>query len=462
VAQHLEPGRVADVLTTLFDKSFLQSLSVDESVWFDQHFMPVVCPVFYAETLADLALIPREPALAEREVKKIADKFPQMHGYPCASHLTMVVGDLIGEIAPMDGRVPIPGGRHVKSGERRGIVFDQSPEAVAFNRWQQGEFLELERLYASGFRRALATLNLTSQRDILRSFGIDQKIVKSLADAKAFASGTATGNAKDFARLRVAVTIFDVPEHLHEPILRRWHETRCPPLSEFAPYADYALTVELFFQIALANPNLISAERPSNRMDIAYLFYLPFSQVFVSSDKLHSKCAPLFLREDQQFVWGIDLKADLGRMNAHYLTLPESERERGVMTFAHLPPKTGDFLTAQIYDRFGKHWREGAYEVALDDHTNKALAEELRALTESTERIPVPDDPDDPSLDMRALARSVYKRKGSWWQLPKDYPDDPPNRGLADLPPAHARSPILQTAPVARTTSRLLHRQPGL
>jgi hypothetical protein len=70
------------VLTTLFDKSFLQSLSVDESVWFDQHFMPVVCPVFYVETLADLAKQPTERGLAENEVRNIAAKFPKMRGYP--------------------------------------------------------------------------------------------------------------------------------------------------------------------------------------------------------------------------------------------------------------------------------------------------------------------------------------------------------------------------------------------
>jgi hypothetical protein len=162
-------------------------------------------------------------------------------------------------------------------------------------------------------------------------------------------------------------------------------------------------------------------------MDIAYLFYLPFSQIFVSSDKLHRKCAPLFLRDDQQFVWGIDLKADLARMNAHYLTLPESERERGVMAFAHLPPKTGDFLTVQIYDRFGKHWREGSYEVSLGDDARKALADDILSLTESTETIPVPDNPDDPIFHMRTLARSVHKRKGSWWQLPKDYPEPTPD-----------------------------------
>jgi hypothetical protein len=314
----------------LFDKSFLQSLSVDESVWFDQHFMPVVCPVFYAETLADLALTPCDPLFAEREVRKIADKFPQMSGYPCVSHITMAVGDLLGEAVPMDGRVPIPGGRYVKSGKRRALIFDESPEALAFIRWQRGEFLTLEHSYASGFRRALAELDLTGQRDTLRSFGIDQKVVTSLAAAKAIATGIVTGDDKRFERLRVAVTLFNVPQNLHEPISRRWHDSGCPALPEFAPYAAYALTVELFFQMALTNPNLISAERPSNRMDIAYLYYLPFSQVFVSSDKLHRKCAPLFLPEDQEFVWGINLNADLGRMNDHYLTLPESERERGV------------------------------------------------------------------------------------------------------------------------------------
>jgi hypothetical protein len=84
----------------------------------------------------------------------------------------------------------------------------------------------------------------------------------------------------------------------------------------------------------------ISTERPSNRMDIAYLFYLPFSQVFISGDRLHRRCAPLFLRANQEFVWGPDLKEDLRRMNAHYLTLPETVRDQGIMNFAGAPPTT--------------------------------------------------------------------------------------------------------------------------
>ena len=69
-------------------------------------------------------------------------------------------------------------------------------------------------------------------------------------------------------------------------------------------------TCLVFFQVALG-AGLIGGERPSNRTDIAYLFYLPFSMVFVSSDDLHRRTAPLFMRPDQAFVWGIDLKPAL-------------------------------------------------------------------------------------------------------------------------------------------------------
>jgi hypothetical protein len=411
------------VITALFDKSFLQSLSVDESVWFDRHFAPVVCPVFYAETLADLAKEPTEKGPAEKLVRDIAAKFPEMSGYPSASHLNMAVSDLLRPTVPMDGRVPLGGGRYVRSGKRQGTVFDETPEAFAFSRWQRGEFLELERLYASGFRCAVANLDLREQRETLRQFGIDGRVVTSLDDAKAIASGIVTGDDKRFERLRVAVRMFNVPQRIHEQILRRWDDAGRPTLPEFAPYTAYALTVQLFFQMAIAG-DLISPDRPSNRMDIAYLFYLPFCRVFISGDKLHRRCAPLFMRSDQEFLWAPDLKADLARLNAYYLRLSEAERDRGLMQFAHIPPKSDDFLTARLYDRFANGWRYEDDEVKLrDPEAEKALVDELNAFIDSKDVIPDPDGLDDPSYNSSALSRRIHKRKGIWWQLPKDMPE---------------------------------------
>ena len=73
--------------------------------------------------------------------------------------------------------------------------------------------------------------------------------------------------------------------------------------------------------------------------------------MFVSSDKLHRRTAGLFMRSDQEFVWGPDLKADLKRINGHYLSLPEEQRDGGVMGLAKHPPVDGDFLTTSVWRR---------------------------------------------------------------------------------------------------------------
>jgi hypothetical protein len=86
---------------TLFDKSFLQSLSVDESVWFAHFFMPVVCPLFYVETLADLEKAVREGRTPEQEVGIIAAKFPDASAAPCANHAILAVNELLGMHVPM-------------------------------------------------------------------------------------------------------------------------------------------------------------------------------------------------------------------------------------------------------------------------------------------------------------------------------------------------------------------------
>ena len=125
----------------------------------------------------------------------------------------------------------------------------------------------------------------------MQSLGFTPKACRTLQDAKAIASALVAGTNQPYARLALAIQFFHIPQQLHAPIIQAWQHSGKRTLAEFAPYAAYALTVEIFFQVALG-AGLIG-ERPSNRTDIAYLFYLPFSMVFVSQDDLHRKCACL-------------------------------------------------------------------------------------------------------------------------------------------------------------------------
>ena len=114
--------------------------------------------------------------------------------------------------------------------------------------------------------------------------------------------------------MKFGLALLSVPEPRILEILDRWEKAGSPPIWEFAPYFRHVYGVDLFFNLAMA-ADLISRVRPAgkadNKVDIAYLYYLPFCMVFVSNDKLHKRVVPLFLRDDQSFIVGDDLKADL-------------------------------------------------------------------------------------------------------------------------------------------------------
>lgn len=122
-------------------------------------------------------------------------------------------------------------------------------------------------------------------------------------------------------------------------------------LTDFAPYTAYCLLVDVFFHIAI-DKRLIAPDRPSNRVDMAYLYYLPFAMMFVSNDKLHRRTVPLFLNDQQRFVVGEDLKRDLGALDAYYSGRPEDERKQGLFRLAVYPPEDESFLTTRIWREF--------------------------------------------------------------------------------------------------------------
>lgn len=408
----------------LFDKSFLQSLSVDESVWFDHFFLPVVSPLFFVETLADLAKQrPGGSRSPEDEVRVIADKTPVLSGAPCVHHAQLCIANLLGQEAPHVGQIPVAGGRPVRgAGGKPGVVFENSPEAEAFARWQRGRFHEVEHGIASSWRAMLSELNLPDVAQRMRSLGITPRTCKSVEEAYGIAAALVHSRNEPEQQVGLLFAFVQVPQHLRAPIVHRWSQAGFPPLAEYASYAAHVLKIEIFFQIALA-ANLISAERPSNRVDIAYLFYLPFCHVFVSGDKLHRRCAPVFLRKEQDFVWAPELKGDLARINHELMATTESQREAGLHKLAPRPPGDPSNLVVSLWQ---KHvpgsGREDVDRLPMSPEAERKLVEHLNSFAKA------PTDPDVagvPSDELQSVSieRLVPARKGSWWLIPKHVAD---------------------------------------
>ena len=409
----------------LFDKSFLQSLSTDEAVWFDNFFSPMTSPLFYIETLADLWKKPRQGKTAEDEVGIIAAKTPQLHGGPCYFHREMCIQDLLGNHVPMNGQIPVAGIRRVFRDGKEGAIAEISEEAKAFERWQRGDFYDVERVHARRWRAQVESVDLTAIEMSMKKIGVSAKTCKSVEAALKFADEAVAGLTKTSARFEGILGVLEIPHELRPYVKDRWKRKGKPPLRVFAPYASHILRVELFFRVALG-ANLVASTRPSHKVDMAYFFYLPFCMFFVSGDKLHRQCASLFLRPNQQFVWGPELKADLGALNAYFSALPEETRQQGIYKFASRLPEESQGIIRKLFECHTPHLLKPTASLdpkKINHAAHKKILEDMKkwdsAPSEGISR--------GGELETLIVKRSVSRTRGSWVQLGPEVVDIPQN-----------------------------------
>ena len=405
----------------IFDKSTLQSLNADEAMWLDNFFSTNITPPFFIETLADLEKQVQKGRTPEQVVGNLAYKTPDRHSHPNVHHMDLLETELFGwDKIAMDGRCNIAGGRPVKLKDSAGIMIRETREEEALHRWQRHEFLEIERGIAKKWRRALSDVNYDEAYKFFQKWFPEGKRPRALQDIR----GLLTENIDrrdQGASLEFGMTLLGFPPHARERIFARWREAGRPAVGEFAPYFRHVFSVELFFYLAIA-ADLISRGRASNKVDLAYLYYLPFCNVFTSGDDLHARVAPLFLRQDQSFVSGIELKADLERVDQHFSSLPEEVKKTGVIRFAGDPPTGSSFKVTQFWNKYVPRWRERQAEsrVPLPEPLQRAL----RQLVERIENEALPVDPATPitfaTADYVHMQRRVLTGKGKWRLFPPE------------------------------------------
>src|SRR6266568_6714366 len=169
----------------IFDKSALQGFSVDESMMLDTFFLTNITPVFFIEALADLQKPDKKGRTPEQAVMKdLAAKTPDQLN-PNVFHRTLLEQDLLGNPIAMTGQIPLAGG--VAKPDGLGgvtLVFQESPEAEMVRRWQNGEFAEAERRYASSWRAGLLAISFTEKIDAAKWLLPSNQSITDLASVK--------------------------------------------------------------------------------------------------------------------------------------------------------------------------------------------------------------------------------------------------------------------------------------
>jgi len=339
-------------------------------------------------------------------------------------HHTICVYDLLGQHTPLDGRIPLANMRSVINKGKRGAIADVSPEAQAFMRWHRGQFLDIERMHARNWRARVERTDLSVIERHMKSLGVNAKTCKSLAAALRFADAGVSGLTKSPGRFDSVLELLEIPYEVRPRIKDRWKHGK-PPFTVFAPYVAHVLRVQLFFMAALG-ANLIASTRPSHSVDIAYLFYLPFCSLFVSTDRLHRTCASLFMRRDQEFIWGDDLKTDLRALNEHYLSLSDEVKSQGIYKFARTLPDESNGIVRALYQRHAKGLLEPPGEInpdKLDPDAHKKIVDQIEGWKSAPPAAPQASEGGYDELESVVIERSITRKRGSWFQVGPEIKD---------------------------------------
>jgi hypothetical protein len=370
----------------LIDKSAFQQLTAREAEWLFHHFRVNFPPVFFAEVIADLTKRKPTTASAEGDVQMLARKIVSHSINTNAESFRLVRSELhnSGPI-PMKGVTIDERAERVASDDgRKGVFIDQAPTQDMIARWADGDFSQLERDNARVWRDGISKFKL---EEVFRGLKrpTTQKF-KTHAEVANFVDKEILAPGRDFALMTGAATAYGVEGHVIRGMIQAWKRVGRPPLASFLPYTRFCLRLEVYFLTGLAHQ--VISTRDSNRIDMEYFKYLPFTRVFCSADTLHIDGYEQFALPHNLFVSGLDLKSALREIADYWEWLPDAEKMRGTASYADYPPLALNNAITKIYDRVIPKWRDFANtpRVKITPEINDKLMAHLKPMVDAIER----------------------------------------------------------------------------
>ena len=349
-----------------------------------RHFNVATVPVIALEILADLKRSAEEQSNQDL-VRSLAAKLLPSQSLVMVPYQVLLEGSLLGHRVTMDYR-PIVQGRDVEDPDgTTGFVREPTDEERAIERWGVGDFTAAEEALAARWRE---TFEKTDLESIQRGLAKTMKQGPEVQDMEAvcgFVGKLQQSPAQVVEMIRLSMAVSRLESTVVNRVWFRWMSTGKRPLAEFSPYALYFSRVVMTFFAALG-ARLIGTRR-TNVIDLEYLYYLPFCEVFCSRDAFHATMVPTLIDQSRQlYVNGDDLKGDLQALTRRWAGLSTADQDEELSRFGG-QPVVPDSLVASIWRHCWPKWRLKEREaVELSDERRQELLERIQRLQNAPDR----------------------------------------------------------------------------
>jgi hypothetical protein len=362
----------------LVDKSFIESLSLEEIDVLDKHYTVILAPILLKEICANLLKYPDDENLSKNKVSLISKKAHQFDAKTICHYGNILVADLLGAGVPLKPIIPRTGGREcIAPDGSKGIVFDEPFEDQLLRRWARGIFKDEDYSEAKDHYDKRGYDLDSSGKTMAKTYPRNAKF-KSLDDLVAHIDYIYSVFPDQEQVVDSLISITNIAPQDKNAIKTRWKSGIYSNFQNFANYAFYCYRLGSVFWVAVTSGLIPTSKHAKAIIDYEYIYYLPFVHAFCSKDNFHRDLSGYFLRPDQDFIWGDDLKEYKNRMT-------DSDKRLYEIHFDHYPPPLADSITYDIWQKRMRPWtlKSGNLAIEMSEEVRKGLVDKINSIVDS-------------------------------------------------------------------------------
>lgn len=282
-------------LPIILDKSTFQSLSFSEMGMLNNYYLHNITPLIVMEILGDLKKEQIEKGdIPDKKVIELSTKLFPYKSVVNEHYIELVKANLLGNIIKLDER-PILGNSSLKQtiSGKKGQYIGVSKEEENLFRWRKGNFLEIDKKLSTLWRTTTTDKEyFQNLQKNLRDIKPKGKKIRNLEELNLEVERRLGTPEFQYSLLMMIFQNYGIHSLDASKILMFWNSVGKPPLLHFAPYAAFCLKVDLFYYIGLQFD--LIGQRPTNRLDLQYLYYLHLLRYFLLTIKFTKEWFHIF------------------------------------------------------------------------------------------------------------------------------------------------------------------------
>ncbi|MFX1536940.1 MAG: hypothetical protein ACFFDI_22200, partial [Promethearchaeota archaeon] len=316
------------------------------------------------------------------KVSRLAKKAKSFDAKTICRFEYICVADLLGARFKLKPQIPrIDGHEFITEEGSKGIIFEESFEDNILKRWALMDFNDKD-LKAAADHIKIRSYDLEKSRSIMANLYPKNAKHTSLKEISAWIEYAFSIYPAQWELIESKMNILNLAQLEKGRIRDRWKAENQPKFKDFSAYAFYCYRLGSIFWLGVTSGIIPTSKKEKTIIDYQYLFYIPFIHTFCSNDKFHKQFSEYFLRTDQDFVWGDNLKKDLGVISSCYKNMTKKEKVYYEKNFGHYPPPIQNSITNKLWQKHMRPWSPGSGNLAIDmpEKRKKKMAEKINRI----------------------------------------------------------------------------------